>query len=222
MIIDLSEISFSYDEIPVLDKISLRVDRGEFLIILGTNGAGKTTLIRLVLGEIKPGSGRIELFDTPINSFSSWTKIGYLKQNGTEKAASFPSTVYELVASNLYSKLGLIKFLRREHKMKVDEVLDQVGMKAFRNRLFSKLSGGQMQKVMLARCLIGEPELLILDEPTSSLDDRAATSLFEVLKKISAERGTTIIVASHDKARAEMYGDRVLRIDDQGLKVEAI
>ena len=212
-VINIENVSFSYETHHVLHNVSINVDRGEFLAILGSNGAGKTTLLKIILDELKPTSGLVRIFGEELKKFKNWTKISYLSQSATAHVAGFPTTVFELVASNLHAELGLIKILNKSQKQRVSEVLELVGMASYKQRLFAKLSGGQMQKVLLARCLINNPEIIILDEPTSALDEKSAYDLFALLKRISHEKGTTIIASTHSQVCSRGYCDQVLNLD---------
>ncbi len=219
-VISIKNVSFSYETHHVLDRISLEVNKGDFLAILGSNGTGKTTLLKILLNELKPTSGTISIFDTDIKAFKEWTKIAYLAQNATANVAGFPTTVHELVASSLHRELGFIKILNKSHRDRINKALALVGMEDYKNRLFAKLSGGQQQKVLLARSLISNPEILILDEPTSALDESSSQALFSLLKKISLENGTTIIISTHSKACSNNNCNHIVNLDDERLKEE--
>lgn len=216
-VITIENVSFSYETHDVLERVNLIIKKGEFLAILGSNGAGKTTLLKIILGDLKPTSGTILIFNEELKNFRDWTKISYLSQNATSNVASFPTTVKELVASNLHSELGLFRFLNKIQNEKIKKALELVGMEQYQNRLFSKLSGGQMQRVLLARSLINEPEILILDEPTSALDEQSSSSLFALLKTISKEKQTTIVISTHSQECSKYHCDKVLNLDSVTL-----
>lgn len=218
MIIEFDGVSFSYETHHVLKNISLEVKKGEFLALLGSNGAGKTTILKLILDEIKPTNGKIKLFDQDVKHFKEWTKISYLAQNAAAQVSHFPTTVYELVSSKLHPKLGFFKILNKEDKIKVYEALKIVGMETYKKQLFSKLSGGQMQKVLLARAIISEPEILILDEPTSALDEKSTIAFYELLRKIANLNNTTVIMSTHDKVNCFEYCHHIVNLDDEYLK----
>lgn len=218
MIIKFNNVSFSYETHHVLKNISLEVKKGEFLALIGANGTGKTTILKLILGELKPTSGNISLFNEEQKNFKDWTKISYLSQNASQLVSNFPTTVYELVASRLHNQLGFFKILRKVHKEKVDEALKIVGMESYKNQLFGKLSGGQMQKVLLARAIISQPEILILDEPTSALDEDSTIAFYELLRKIANLNNTTVVMSTHDQKRCFEYCHHIVNLDDEYLK----
>lgn len=217
-VIEVDNVSFSYEAHHVLDHISLNIERGQFVAILGSNGTGKTTILKIILNELKPTGGSIRIFQEDLKVFKQWTKISYLAQNATSNAAGFPTTVKELVASNLHSELGFLKFLNAEQRQRVYDALKLVGMEEYQNRLFAKLSGGQMQKVLLAQCLVNNPEILILDEPTSALDHNSTAALFALLKKISLEKGTTILVSTHSLLCSNKHCDHIVNLDGEHLR----
>jgi|LSQX01.2.fsa_nt_gb zinc transport system ATP-binding protein len=219
-VISIKDVTFSYEAHHVLDHISLDVKKGDFLAILGSNGTGKTTLLKILLNELKPTNGTVAIFGQDIKTFNDWTKIGYLSQNATASVAGFPTTVKELVASSLHAELGLIKILKKSHRERVIEALKLVGMEAYQNRLFAKLSGGQQQKVLLARSLVSRPEILVLDEPTSALDEASSQALFSLLKKISLEKATTIIISTHSQACSNNNCNHIVNLDSERLKEE--
>ncbi|MDY0345407.1 MAG: metal ABC transporter ATP-binding protein [Bacilli bacterium] len=216
----MKNVSFSYETHHVLDHISLEINQGDFLAILGSNGTGKTTLLKILLNELKPTSGNVTIFGEDIKDLKDWTKISYLSQNATANVASFPTTVKELVASSLHAELGWIKLLTKSHKERIRSALALVGMEDYQNRLFAKLSGGQMQKVLLARSLISNPKILVLDEPTSALDENSSQALFALLKKISIDKKTTIIISTHSKACSNNNCNHIVNLDTERLKEE--
>ena len=128
-------------------------------------------------------------------------KIGYVSQISMSTGASFPATVEEIVMANLYSKIGFMKFPKKEHKEKVKEALKIVNMEDYSKRLIGNLSGGQQQRVMIARALVSDPKILILDEPTTGIDAASEEQLYNLLEKLNKESKITIIIVSHDFAK---------------------
>lgn len=187
-LIQLEHISFSYHTEKVLDDISLSVNAGDFLGLVGPNGSGKTTLLKLILGLIPNQSGDISLFGVPQKSFSEWKKIGYVPQRAgvSIAAAQYPLTVTEVVEMGHASKSA------------ARTALGLVGMQQHGRRLVKELSGGQQQRVFIARALATRPQLLILDEPTAGVDADSQSQFYELLKKFNQEHGLTLILVSHD------------------------
>lgn len=197
-IIDIKQLSYRYEKDIVLENINLSVAKGAFLAIVGPNGSGKSTLLKLVLGLLKLQKGEIYLFGQEINKFKNWDKIGYVSQKANSFNTGFPATVYEVVASGLTKKLGLLSFFKKEHSEKVLTSLDAVGMKKFKDRNIGELSGGQQQRVFIARALVSEPELLILDEPTVGVDAENIKAFYEMLDVLNKNKAITLVMVTHD------------------------
>ena len=196
-VVEAQEVTFSYDRrTPVLEGVSFKIHEGEFVGIVGPNGAGKSTLLKLLLGLIKPTSGEISIFGTPIDKFKDWKRMGYVPQRlGVD--TSFPATVSELLGfsdhdTDIYKTLHL------------DEIMD---------RQFTKLSGGQQQRVLLGMALTTSPDLLILDEPTAGLDLHSKNHMIEILENLSLNMRKTILMVSHDVGMVIKHVDRVMCID---------
>ena len=168
-VIEVSDVSFGYTRDMVLEHVDFTVEKGDFAAIIGDNGVGKSTMVKLLLGVHKPTSGTIRIGGKTVTSLRG-TGIGYLPQNGGSRAASFPATCEEIVMSGLYKKIGFARFPKKADKAKAAEALKLVDMLDRRKDLIGELSGGQQQRVMLARVLAGDPEVLILDEPTVGID----------------------------------------------------
>lgn len=213
-VMEAENLSFSYGKIPVLDSARMTVRSGEFTGIIGSNGAGKSTFLKLTLGLLEPTGGSIRLFGTEAARFREWGRIGYVPQNGTEKAVGFPATVEEVARSGLYPQTGFLHFPKKEHGEKVREALRLVGMEPYAKRPVGSLSGGQQQRVMLARVLVNRPELLLLDEPTTGIDTETARSLYALLTRLNRENGITIVMVTHDVERASRCVSRLLLLKD--------
>lgn len=197
-IIDIKNLFYRYEKDTVLENINLSVPDGSFLAIVGPNGSGKSTLLKLVLGLLKVQKGEIFLFGEEINKFRDWQRIGYVSQKANSFNTGFPATVFEVVASGLTKKLGMFHSFKKEHKQKVLETLESVGMEKFSNRNIGELSGGQQQRVFIARALVSEPDLLILDEPTVGVDAGNVSSFYQMLANLNKERGITLLLVTHD------------------------
>lgn len=197
--IDLEGVSFGYDnKKTVLENISLKVQQGTFLGLVGPNGSGKSTLIKLILGLLKTKSGDISLFGTPIEKFKDWDKIGFVSQKANSFNTGFPATVFEVVSSGLVKKIGLFRFMNKQHRNKVMEAIEAVDMADFINRNIGELSGGQQQRVFIARALVSDPELLILDEPTVGVDIKNVDSFYNMLGQLNKAKGITMLLVTHD------------------------
>ena len=195
--VELEDVDFAYGAVPVLERINLTVEPGDFLGIIGPNGSGKTTLLRIVLGLLPPTDGTVRLFGHPPGAFRQWGRLGYVPQKATLDPG-LPVTVREVVATGLLPSLGLFGRLGAAARQRIDEVLGQVGMTAHAATRIGALSTGQQQRVLIARALVSKPELLILDEPTGGVDPEAQTSFYALLHHLNRERDVTLILVSHD------------------------
>lgn len=192
-LIKITDLSASYDDKTVLSHINLTVYEQDFLGVIGPNGGGKTTLVKSILGLHQPNKGQISFFkegkETPeIN-------MGYLPQyNSIDK--KFPISVYEVVLSGLSKQKSLFKRYSKEQHEQVREIIVRMGLEGCENRAIGQLSGGQLQRAMLGRALVSNPEVVILDEPNTYIDKRFEAKLYELLEEINRERA--IILVSHD------------------------
>ncbi len=208
-IIEAEGISFSYGDDEVLKDISLEVHKGDYLGIIGPNGAGKTTFLKILLGLLKPASGKVRLFGQDISEFKDWWRIGYVPQKATNFDANFPSTVEETVLMGRYSRKGLFRRLSKEDIQFTEQALKQVEMLEYKDRLIGELSGGQQQRVFIARALAGQPEVIFLDEPTTGIDEKSQQEFYALLRKLNRELGLTLVLVSHD---IEMVTKEVMHI----------
>jgi zinc transport system ATP-binding protein len=214
-VVRVENLGFSYGGEPIFSQIDFSVRKGDFVVVIGSNGAGKSTLFRLILGELAPPEGKVRLFED--DSKGRRHVIGYLPQNGPSANMDFPATVEEIVMSNLFLQIGFLRFPKKEHREKVREALERVGMAAFAKRLIGDLSGGQKQRVLLARALAGDPELLMLDEPTSGVDLPSIQSMFELLSRMNRTRGITVMMITHDMDHAFQYASRIFCLEKGSL-----
>ncbi len=192
-IISISNLSAGYEQRNVLHDVNLNVYKNDFLGIIGPNGGGKTTLIKCILGLMKPKSGEIRFFHDgeEVNHIS----MGYLPQyNAIDK--KFPISVEEVILSGLNIKKSLIGKFSNEQKQKVQEVIARMGLDGLGKRAIGQLSGGQLQRALLGRALVSDPEVVILDEPSTYIDKRFEMALYKILDDINSK--CAIIMVSHD------------------------
>lgn len=194
-LLTIKDLSFSYDKQRALSHVSLTVMARDYIGIIGPNGGGKTTLVKLILGLLKPQQGRI-------THFLDRSEIGYLPQ-GSMVDESFPITVREVIASGL--KHGLLPGKRtgKDEKRKVDELLERVGLYDLHHRPVGELSGGEMQRAMLARAIVSSPRLLVLDEPETHVDNKFEMELYSLLKDLN--KHMAILLVSHDIGMISTY-----------------
>ena len=203
-VIEIEDLSFSYGGALVLERIDLSVREGEFLGLVGPNAGGKSTLLRLILGLLLPQRGRIRVLGRPPQQVRR--QIGYVPQYPAFPR-SFPITVEQVV---LMGRIGIGPSLgpwRRMDRQAALAALRDVEAADLASRQIDTLSGGQLQRVLLARALVGEPRLLILDEPTANIDQRLEGEIFELLAELNAR--LTIVVVSHDVGFISSYVSRV-------------
>ncbi len=216
-IIEVKNLNFRYADNTILENLDFKISTGDFVSLIGANGTGKSTLLKLLLGELFTNTGEILIFNTKIQNFRDWSNIGYVPQNGLAANSDFPATVEEIVMSNLFSKIGLFRFPKKKHKELVYSTLELVGMADYSKRLMSQLSGGQLQRVLLARALVNSPKLMILDEPTTGVDSANVYSFYELLSSLNEKENLTILMVSHDIAIASNYVSRTLCLEEGSL-----
>jgi zinc transport system ATP-binding protein len=197
-ILELEHVSFHYGARPVLEDINFTVPAGDFLGIVGPNGSGKSTLLKIIVGLLRPSSGKVRLFGVDHDRFKEWTKIGYVAQNVAAFNHSFPATVTETVMAGLTASLGLFNRPGKEERMQVEEALESVDVLSLKNNTIGELSGGQQQRVFIARALVSRPRLLILDEPTVGVDMENKERFYELLTVLRKQHGITLMMVSHD------------------------
>lgn len=207
-IIELDNVSFSYNSHPVLENVSLTVMARDFVWVVGPNGGGKTTLVKLLLGLVHPKSGSVRMFGHAPEAARQ--RVGYMPQHA-QLDAKFPVTVMDVaLMGRLHGGVAPL-FLGAEHRRIALEALDMVGLKDKRRHALSELSGGQQRRLLIARALASQPELLILDEPTANLDKQIEGELFELLKQLN-ER-LTILMVSHDPTFVSDFVDDVVCVN---------
>jgi zinc transport system ATP-binding protein len=197
---------------PILRGIDLAVEPGDVVALLGANGSGKSTLVRTVLGLTPAVRGEIDLFDTPIAGFRSWERVGYVPQRATA-ASGVPATVAEVVAAGRLSRRRPLVPLRRSDKDAIAAAVEAVGLSERLKDGVATLSGGQQQRVLIARALAGEPDLLVLDEPTAGVDLVSQVAFAETLRRL-VDRGVTIMLVAHELGPlADLIGRAVVMRD---------
>ncbi len=204
-VVALQEVCFSYQDALVLKNISFDIKEGEFVGVIGPNGGGKTTLLKLIMGFLKPQTGKISIFGE--SPRTARQQISYVPQS-LRFDKQFPISVLELVLGGRLSRLPWYGKFNRADKEAAVAALERVGMEDFQHRSFGNLSGGQAQRALIARALASEPKLLLLDEPTASVDSQAEADIYGILKKLQGE--ITILMVTHNLQAAIELVEKVI------------
>lgn len=206
----MSGVRFAYRNEDVLGNVDLTVPFGEVTLLVGENGSGKSTLLSLLLGELEPAAGTIEVLGRSVRDASpaDWRKVGYVPQAASSSMRDFPATVAELLRASFLGG-------RKEARTAVERALAEQGIAGLERHLLRELSGGQMQKVLLARAAINDPRLLLLDEPTSGLDQPSVDAVAAFARQKAAS-GAGVLMITHDLERIGSHagGWRRLRLKD--------
>ena len=204
-VLEMRNVEKNFGGVRAIDNFSVTLEPGKIHGLIGPNGAGKSTLLKLLLGELSPSSGAVRLLGQDTARFRNWRRLGYVPQDGLARHTDFPASVEEVVLANLSGEIGLFRFPRPEHRERVRQALELVGMAGYGRRLIGALSGGQRQRVLLARALISRPEVMLLDEPTSGMDLQSGENFYRLLAGLNRDHGLTILMVSHDVDRICSY-----------------
>lgn len=209
-VVRLDDVWVHYDSVPVLEGISLSIEPNDFLGIIGPNGGGKTTLLKVILGLIKPTRGKVSVMgQTPERGRKF---IGYISQHNLFDR-DFPISVSDVVLMGRYNKAGLFRRYSEEDKRIANEALKTIGMLDYKDRQVGKLSGGEQQRVFIARALTTDPKLLLLDEPTASIDPNMQAEFYELIDNLKQKMA--IVIVSHDVSAVSIYTDKIACLNHQ-------
>ena len=204
-LIELKNLSLGYDNHIVLKNINMIIEENDFICVVGPNGSGKSTLVKGILGLIKATKGKV-IYRNLKQNF-----IGYMPQE-TKIDSNFPASVYEIVLSGTLNRLGLKSFYTRKEKQIADNNIKTLGIENLKDKNFCDLSGGQRQKVLLARSLCATSKLLILDEPSNNLDSKSKQELYRIIKDLNENHNITIIMITHDLDHDNLIGNKILSL----------
>jgi iron complex transport system ATP-binding protein len=210
--VDITNLRFLYRETPVFTDLSFAVHAGDFFIIIGPNGSGKTTLLKTIAGILSHKAGQINIMGRSIMDYSRKelsSKIAFVPQTIPD---DFPFTVTELVLMGRAPYLGMLGVEGEKDYEIAGQAIEFTGVDHLAHRKITELSGGERQRVFIARAICQDPQIMLLDEPTASLDLAHQVRIMGLMKKLKQERGITVVMVSHDINLAAMYGDRLLLI----------
>ncbi|RLA69179.1 MAG: zinc ABC transporter ATP-binding protein [Epsilonproteobacteria bacterium] len=197
-VFEVKNLEYKVNGQQILHDLSLTVHKGEYCAIIGPNGGGKTTFIRILLGLEQENSGEIRLFGVEHKKFRAYEKIGYVPQRVMQIDTSFPATVLEVVKMGRIAKRGLFSRESAEDRSAVEEAMAKMDVSYLRDKRIGELSGGQRQRVMIARALASKPEVLILDEPNTGVDQHSQQRFYALLRELNKDDRLTIIFITHD------------------------
>lgn len=197
---------------PVVRGVDLTVEHGDFLALMGANGSGKSTLVKAITGLRPLTGGAVALFGTPLDEFEAWHRIGFVPQRSSA-TSGVPASVWEVVASGRLTRRRLLRPLSRADRAAIDEAIAVVGLEDQSRHGVSQLSGGQQQRTLIARALVGSPDLFFLDEPTAGVDLPNQQALADALSQLKA-RGSTIVLVAHELGAMGSLVDRAVVMRD--------
>ena len=206
----LRDVTIAFEGRVAVDRVSLSVEKGDYLVVLGENGSGKSTLMRAMLGLVRPRSGAVVYGDG-----LKQNQIGYLPQQ-TAAQRDFPASVDEVVLSGCANRLGRRWFYNRADRQRAEANMALLDVTSLREKSYRTLSGGQQQRVLLARALCATDSLLLLDEPVTGLDPAAAGELYDVIRDLNRRHGVAIVMVSHD-LRGALRDARHVAVMDRGM-----
>lgn len=210
-LIECKDLMLGYDGKVVINKLNIKISKGDYLCIIGENGTGKSTLVKAILSLIKPMKGKIS-FSDELNT----KQIGYLPQINTNQK-DFPASVYEVVISGCLNKRGFFPFYKKEDKETVDINLKKLKIDNLKNTCFKELSGGQQQRVLLARALCATSKVLLLDEPTTALDTKTTKDFYKLIGELNKKDNITVIMVTHDLKNSLDNATHILKLDTKDL-----
>lgn len=215
--IEIKNLKFGYNENQILKNVNLSLGEGDFAVISGKNGSGKSTLIKLILGELKKDEGTIKLFGIDMEDFKNFDKIGYVPQVNEAIKVAFPVSAREYVGLNLYKEFSIFNTITKKSKSKIEDTFSTLKIKDLIDRPFNKLSGGQAQRVMIARALVNNPDILILDEPTVGIDQKSKENFLDLLVHLNTHHNISILMITHEMEILGDYVDKVFKLKDGAI-----
>lgn len=208
--LNLEKVSLSYGSNTVVDQVSLAVETGEFFVIIGPNGAGKSSLLKAIAGIERIRSGRVAILGREMTRYSTRGLARLVALVAQHAPTDFPFSVAETVLMGRSPHLGMLGIENEKDYALAKEAMSFVGVEQFAGRRLDQLSGGERQRVMIARAICQEPRIILLDEPTASLDPAHQLRIMDLMERLRQEKQITVVMVSHDLNLAALYADRLL------------
>ncbi len=213
----IHQLAFAYDQVKVFENLNFSVSKGEFFIIIGPNGSGKTSLVKCLSGLEKPRTGRVEILGRDITSFNRRSLAMKMAVVPQQVNLQTEFSIFETVLMGRYPFQGLLGMESREDRELADRSMEVTGIGHLKDRNMSQLSGGEQQRVLIARALCQEPEILVLDEPISALDLAHQVRIMDLLERLNRDNELTVVMVVHDLNTASLYADRILLLSEGGM-----
>ncbi|UCD89216.1 MAG: heme ABC transporter ATP-binding protein [Desulfobacterales bacterium] len=225
--INVSNLSYSFEDSPVLRDVSFTIPKGGFFIVIGPNGSGKTTLMKVISGLLQRQQGQIDILDRPIEGYSRKALAQTIAFVSQMAYVDFPFTVSEIVLMGRSPYMGVLGVEDEKDLEIVQAAIRFTGLDHIAHRKMDQLSGGEQQRVFIARAICQKPDIILLDEPTASLDLAYQVRVMDLMEQLKKEKGVTVVMVSHDVNLAAMYGDQLLllnegRVECQGRPDEVL
>lgn len=225
--LSVKNLEVSYTREPIIKKISFRVERGDFFVIIGPNGTGKTTLLKSIAGVVPHYDGAIHVLGGNLNKYSARDLAKVVAVVPQQMASDFPFTVHETVLMGRSPHLGLLGIEGRIDYDLAAQAMEFTDITHLTDRRLNQLSGGERQRVAIGRAICQQPQIILLDEPTASLDPAHQIRIMDLMERLRLEQNITVVMVSHDLNLAAMYGNRLLLLKDgrvaaQGAAAEVL
>ena len=217
--LDVRGLSFGFGDKVILKDVNLEIDEGDYLGIIGPNGSGKSTLIKVILGILNKDRGSVKIFGQDVCDVKRRGEIGYISQKANSFNGDFPATVYEVVGAGLNKDLSIFKAYDKESQKRIDDAIKIVGLENQKDKLIGKLSGGQAQRVFIARAVVCNPKILFLDEPMVGVDQKSEDAVYCLLARLNKEMGITIVMVTHDIGAITVHANKIACMGNGTIKM---
>lgn len=212
-VLKATDVCVELDGHRVLDNVDIEIEHGEFVGIVGPNGGGKTTFLRACMGLVPTQCGRVELFGTRLSQFREHHRLAYVPQHAVHVDPRFPATVREVTLLGRAGRRGIFRRYSSEDRDIVQDALEHLDIADLADRPVGRLSGGQRQRVFIAQALAAEPDLLVLDEPTTGVDPRVREAFYRQLDHLNHDHDMTIVLVTHDTQAVTMVAHRLVAVN---------